>query len=93
MINHEKRHCQCRHLPSLTSGIVLGIIAIIHLIRTFMGWTILINGTEFPIWASILTVIITGGLAIWDFCGSCKKNCQCNCHRGAKNEPLHGKHQ
>jgi hypothetical protein len=91
MINHEKRHCLCRKSASLISGLVLGIIAVVHLIRSFMGWTILINGTELPIWASILTVIITGAIAIWDFCGCCNKNCQCNCHRGVKNEPPHVK--
>lgn len=49
------------------SAILLGIIALLHLLRLIGRWQIMINGFEIPVWASIIGFIIALilGLGLW----------------------------
>ncbi len=43
---------------------IFGLIALLHVVRLFFGWEVIINGIVIPMWASILGLIIAGGLAV-----------------------------
>ncbi len=43
--------------------VVFTIVAVLHLLRIFMGWEFVVGGTVIPMWASYLGLIIAGGLA------------------------------
>jgi hypothetical protein len=43
---------------------VFTIMAIVHLIRLFAGWEVVIGGFVVPVWWSGLALVVTGGLAL-----------------------------
>jgi hypothetical protein len=47
--------------------VVFAIMALVHLVRLFTGWEIIIAGFVVPVWFSLPAFIIIGGLAfmIW----------------------------
>ena len=47
--------------------IVLAIVALVHLVRLFAGWEVIIAGYVVPVWFSLPGFIVAGGLAtmIW----------------------------
>jgi len=50
--------------PFATIAIVIfSFIAIVHLIRMFFGWEVIINDIHIPLWASGIAVIIFVELA------------------------------
>jgi hypothetical protein len=50
--------------PFTTIAIVIfSFIAIVHLIRMFFGWEVIINDIHIPLWASGIAVIIFVELA------------------------------
>ena len=74
---HSKEGCSCckKHLAGLISGIIFAIIAIVHILKLFMGWSITFNGHEVPIWASWVTLVIAIIMAVWDLKICCCKTC------------------
>jgi hypothetical protein len=44
--------------------IVLAIVALVHLVRLFTGWEVIIAGYVVPVWFSLPGFIVAGGLAI-----------------------------
>jgi hypothetical protein len=51
----------------LVSGIFLSIIALAQLTRTLLGWPVLVDGYNVPVWMSGVAFLIAGGLAVWAF--------------------------
>ncbi len=47
--------------------IVFAVMALVHLVRLFTGWEVIIAGYVVPVWFSLPALIVTGGLAfmIW----------------------------
>lgn len=45
------------------SGVIFGIIAVLHLLRVVYGWDAVIGGLVIPLWASWLAVAAAGYLA------------------------------
>jgi hypothetical protein len=43
---------------------VFTLIAIVHLIRLFVGWEVIVTGFVIPVWWSALGLVIAGGLAL-----------------------------
>ena len=43
---------------------VFTLVAIVHLVRLFAGWEVVVTGFVIPIWWSALGLIIAGGLAL-----------------------------
>ena len=45
----------------------LALVAIIHLVRLFAGWEVLISGFVIPVWLSLPGFVVSGGLAtmVW----------------------------
>jgi len=51
--------------PFTTIAIILfGLIALVHLLRLFMGWEVVVTGHVIPIWWSGLGLVVAGGLAL-----------------------------
>jgi hypothetical protein len=44
--------------------IVFAVMALVHLVRLFTGWEVIIAGYVVPVWFSLPALIVTGGLAI-----------------------------
>jgi hypothetical protein len=46
---------------------VLVLVSVIHVLRLFLGWEVIISGVLIPMWASILGFILAGTLAfmVW----------------------------
>lgn len=43
---------------------VFGLIALLHLLRLFVGWELVVTGFVVPVWWSALGLVIAGGLAL-----------------------------
>jgi hypothetical protein len=43
---------------------VFTLIAIVHLLRLFAGWEVVVTGFVIPIWWSGVGLVIAGGLAL-----------------------------
>ena len=48
---------------TITIGI-LGLMAVLHVLRLFFQWPVTINGIDIPMWASILAAIVAAVLAV-----------------------------
>ena len=45
--------------------VLLSLVAVVHLLRLFFGWVIVIDSWTAPMWASYLGVAIPGALAFF----------------------------
>ena len=43
---------------------IFSLIAIVHLLRLFVGWEVIVSGFVIPVWWSVLGLVIAGGLAL-----------------------------
>ena len=79
---------KCPKCASLVSGIVLALIAVLHIVRAALGWEMMVNGTAIPMWASIVAALICGFLAFSLLRCSCCLKCCCKgkgeCKEGGK---------
>jgi hypothetical protein len=51
--------------PFTTIGsIIFSLIAIMHLLRVFFGWEVIVNGMIVPVWISVPGFLVTAGLAL-----------------------------
>ena len=48
---------------TLTAAVVLALIALVHLLRLFTGWDVVVTGFAVPVWWSAPVVVIFAGLA------------------------------
>jgi hypothetical protein len=44
--------------------VVFTVIALLHLLRLFTGWEIVVTGYVVPVWFSFPGLVIAGGLAV-----------------------------
>jgi hypothetical protein len=52
---------------SLVAAVVFGLIALGHVFRIVLGWSLTIQNSSVPMWASALAVVIMGYLAYEGF--------------------------
>ncbi|OGM08910.1 hypothetical protein A2159_02305 [Candidatus Woesebacteria bacterium RBG_13_34_9] len=45
------------------TGVIFGIVAIVHLLRLSLGWSVNFGGWDFPVWLSALAALGTGYLS------------------------------
>jgi hypothetical protein len=45
------------------TAIILALVAIVHVVRLLVGWSVSVNGIDIPMWASVIAVVVAGGLA------------------------------
>jgi hypothetical protein len=48
---------------TLAAIVVFGLVALLHLLRLFLGWEVSFNGVIIPLWASVLGFLVAGALA------------------------------
>lgn len=51
----------------LVSGIIFGVVAIIHAVRATYGWPVHVADIDVPTWISWIAMVISGGLCAWAF--------------------------
>lgn len=51
----------------LISGVIFLVVALVHLSRLISGWDVQIAGRMVPHWASVVGVLLSGGLSAWGF--------------------------
>jgi len=44
--------------------VVFGVVAIVHLLRLFTGWEVVVVGFVVPVWWSAIGLVIAGALSI-----------------------------
>jgi hypothetical protein len=47
----------------LLTGVIFALVALLHLLRIYMGWPAVIGGWTVPMWLSWLGLVVAGGLA------------------------------
>jgi Mn2+/Fe2+ NRAMP family transporter len=51
---------------SMVAGAIFAVVALVHLLRIYMGWTVMIGDWTAPVWMSWIAVI---GAAVLSFAG------------------------
>ena len=54
--------------PFTTIAVVfLALVAVVHLLRLFAGWEVVVIGFAIPVWWSAIGLVVAGGLAfmVW----------------------------
>ena len=51
---------------TLLAGVVFAIVALLHLLRIYMGWPVVIDDWTVPMWVSWIALVVAGGLS---YCG------------------------
>ena len=49
---------------SLVAGVIFAVVALFHLVRIFMEWTVIIGDWSIPMWVSWIALVVAGGLAL-----------------------------
>ena len=49
----------------IVTAIVFLLVALAHLLRLTMGFTAQVGTMTFPVWGSMLAIVIFAGFAIW----------------------------
>ena len=51
----------------LIVGVLSGLIALVHVLRIVLGWSVMVQDFSVPMWASWIAVVIMGYLAYESF--------------------------
>jgi hypothetical protein len=49
----------------IVSTFIFAVVAVMHLLRLVMGWSVVLGMTSVPLWVSMLAVLISASVAIW----------------------------
>ena len=49
----------------LVSGVVFGLVAILHLLRVVNGWPLVLGTWSVPMWGSWLGTVVPALLCVW----------------------------
>lgn len=52
---------------SLIAALVLGLVALLQLLRVILGWSVVVDGLAIPLWASAVACLVAAVLAamVW----------------------------
>jgi hypothetical protein len=50
---------------SIVAGLVFAVVALLHLVRIYMDWRVVIGDWSVPMWVSWVAFVIAGGLAFF----------------------------
>jgi len=45
------------------AGVIFALVALLHLLRIYMGWTVVIGSWTAPMWLSWIALVVAGGLS------------------------------
>ena len=46
------------------AAVIFAVIALVHILRLFLGWEVTVSGMAVPMWASVAGLVIAAGLAV-----------------------------
>jgi hypothetical protein len=46
------------------TGVIFAVVALVHLLRLYFGWPVLIGDWSVPMWLSWFGLIVTGALSV-----------------------------
>jgi len=49
---------------SLIAALVFGLVALLQMLRLFLGWPVVVNGFAIPLWASAVACLVAAVLAV-----------------------------
>ncbi|MBI3702959.1 MAG: hypothetical protein HY244_03685 [Rhizobiales bacterium] len=49
---------------ALVAGVIFALVALLHVLRLFMGWPAVIGSWSVPMWLSWVGLVIAGGLSV-----------------------------
>jgi hypothetical protein len=49
----------------IVAGVIFAVVALLHLLRIYMGWPVVIGGWSAPMGVSWIALVVAGILAIW----------------------------
>jgi hypothetical protein len=49
----------------MVSSVIFAFVAVAHLLRFAMGWSVQLGTWNVPLWASLLAVLVSASVAIW----------------------------
>jgi len=49
---------------SLVTGVIFAVVALFHLVRIVMDWSVIIGDWSIPMWVSWVALVVAGGLAL-----------------------------
>ena len=49
---------------SAVAAVVFALVALAQLLRLILGWSVVVNGINIPLWASAVACLIAAGLAV-----------------------------
>jgi hypothetical protein len=52
---------------AITSSLIFFLVAVLHLVRLVGQWDIVIDGWQFPMWASVIAIPVAGFLSFVGF--------------------------
>jgi hypothetical protein len=47
----------------LIAGTIFALVALLHVLRIYMGWSVVVGGWSAPMWVSWIGLVVAGGLA------------------------------
>jgi hypothetical protein len=50
---------------SIVAGVIFAAVALLHLVRIYMDWPVMIGGWSVPMWVSWIGLVVAGGLAFF----------------------------
>jgi hypothetical protein len=48
---------------SALAAVLLGLIALLQLLRFLLAWPVSVNGLDIPVWVSAVAFVVAGGLS------------------------------
>ncbi len=49
---------------STIAAFVLGLVALLHLLRFILAWEVIVSGINLPLWLSAIAFVFAAGLAV-----------------------------
>ena len=49
----------------IVAGVIFAVVALLHLVRIYMDWLVVIGDWSVPIWVSWVAFVVAGGLAFF----------------------------
>jgi len=49
----------------IVSTLIFAFVAVMHLLRLVLGWSVVLGMTSVPLWVSMLAVLVSASVAIW----------------------------
>ena len=49
----------------IVSTVIFALVAIMHLIRLTLGWSVVLGMTSVPLWVSVFATLVFALIAIW----------------------------